>query len=178
MAALTSSADSNGSELNQFMGTKIEHFAFCSGALLLFLLAPALFLRIGTPTALYISRIQGEWSLSLHRRGRMPVVRRLDDLEAYLETFDRSKCFNFRLPWRVKRVGFSTSKSGTVRLFFVQSFVGPALAMSCSLQEPRAFFTKLRDVMSATKHGLAATTAEYVADWDRESFCSDVLSEP
>jgi len=167
-------ADINGGQLNQDIGTlKIEFSAFCGVALLLLLLALALFLQFGTPTVLYISQIKGVWSLSLHRRGRMPIVRRLEDLDAFLETFGRSKCFNLSLPCRMRSVGYSTSTSGTVRLFFVQSFVGREMAMSCSLQEPRAFFTMLRDVMSATKHGLAATTAEYVADWEGESFSSE-----
>ena len=62
------------------LGAKIWLFALWFTALLLILLALAVFVRIGTPTALHLGRINGAWCLSLQRRALSPVVRRLDDL--------------------------------------------------------------------------------------------------
>merc|ERR1712216_821489 len=111
------------------IGTKIEFLALGIGALLLMLIAPLFLFRVGAPTALYIARVNGtgRWSLILHRTARQPVVRQLHDLEAYLETFGYCNRFNFNLPFNMKKLGYSTSSSGTVHLLFMRSSAGPAL---------------------------------------------------
>jgi len=132
-------------------------------------------LRAGAPTTIDIARVNGAWSLVLQRRALGNVVRRLDDLEGFVETF--AYCFRLSTPCAIKRVGHTTSKAGTVRLFFTESSAGPALAMSGSLQEPHAFFVKLRDVMLATSHNLTSITMEYVADWGRSDTPRDDAHE-
>lgn len=150
-------------------------FCMCLGALVLVIFSLMFGLRVGAPTAIDIARVNGAWSLVLQRRALGNVVRCLDDLEGFVETF--AYCFRLSTPCSIKRVGHTTSKAGTVRFFFAESSAGPALAMSGSLQEPLAFFVKLRDVMLATSHNLTGITMEYVADWGRSDTTRDEAHE-
>jgi len=140
--------------------------AWCILALVLLLIALALFIRIRAPTSIDISRVDGAWSLTLHRRALSPVVKRLQDLEAFVETFG---CYSGMRLFRFggKRAGFPTTAGGTLHLIFGQSSGGSGLVMSCSLQEPLGFFTTLRDVMISISHDLAGITGDYVNDWGR-----------
>lgn len=166
--------------LHKGLNAKIEFTALCVGSLLLTLVALALGLRIGAPTSLYINRLNGSWCLSLHRRGLVPVVRELADLEAFLESFGYDTCFRLKLPLLMKKAGYTTARSGTARFFFTRSAEGSqvaVLALSCSLQDPLAFFTKLRDVMRATRHPLTAIAVDYVDEWEGVSPVPDVVPE-
>lgn len=153
-----------GSSAGAGGGAKMgARFASCGAAVVLMLVALALLLRLRAPTTIQLSRVNGAWSLSLQRRSLPPLVRPLADLEAFVETF--GYCSRLRVRFWGRRAGHTTSRQGAVHLFFTESSAGAPLAMSASLQEPLAFFTKLRDVLAATSHELSPIVANYVADW-------------
>lgn len=144
--------------------------ALCGVAVLLLIIAQSLLLRLYAPAIVQILRLNGTWCVLLQRRALKPIVRPIEDLSAFVETFGlcsgeiKNWCRHYRF-WG-KRVGRGTSSQGVVHLFFEPSRNGPALMLSASLQDPLPFFMKLHDVMIATSHQLRDIVADYVADWD------------
>jgi hypothetical protein len=155
----------------------VHQIVLCMIAIILTVLALRFLIRYRAPVCLELARCNhGIWTLSLHRRWRPPLRRPVRDLEAFVETFGYGTRLIALRAWSPSdwlraclfgsRVGYTTSKAGTLHLFFSQSKSGPALAMTASLQEPLLFFMKLRDVMISTQHPLAGVTADYVGHWD------------
>lgn len=141
-----------------------KRFVYFAGAVVTVALAMLVCLRFGTPTSIEIMRSNGAWSISLHRSLLPPLTRTLLELEAFVETF--GYCGKLPIRFRGRRAGWTTSNDATMHLFFYRSLSSPPLRMSFCLQEPLAFLTKLRDIMTVTQHPLLPITTEYVADWD------------
>jgi hypothetical protein len=163
------------SALSQFQssGSKFVALGMCIVAVLLVIIGLVLIIRRGAPSSIMICRANGDWAISIHRHGASPKVRSMTDLEAYLETF--GYCDSVVLQkigtcrFIRRRFGYTTARKGTLHLFFSESVNGPACVMTVSLEEPFVFFCKLRDVMEAIDHALAAITVDYVADWERDN---------
>lgn len=158
-------------QLSGSVGGQIACYAI---AILLGAIALVISLQLHSPTSLHLCQINGVWSVMLKRKTGAPVVRPLDDVLAYVETF--GYCSRIRMRFWGKRVGYTTSAAGTVYLFFGESDSGPEIAMCASLQEPFAFFCGLRDVMNATSHLLAQIVTDYILDWE-ESEHPDIVEE-
>lgn len=126
-------------------------------------------LRVRAPVSLDIYKVDTEWFIALERSCLKPTVRRLWDLEAFQESFGFDSSSVKHSGFRGRHAGFTTSKTATLHLFFAASGACPALRMAISLEDPFAFFTKLRDVMTATEHGLMRIARDYVADWDADT---------
>merc|ERR1712151_1140865 len=89
------------------------------------------------PATLEDVRTSGaSWVMSLRRKGRAPITRPLHELYLYVETFG---FFSFGGLPRARRVGFTTSRTGTVHLSFQTSGSRRDLVMSASLSDPHAF---------------------------------------
>lgn len=157
-------------------------------AVVFLVLAYNMFRFYGAPVGLDVYRVNtgaagaGGWVLTLRRRLQSSERRSLQDLNLYLETFsmfplmetNASKCI-FSCPplFKASRAGFTTAKSGCVHLYFGSHPESdePEIQFSISLQDPRAFFIKLHEMMAEISHPLASTTAEYVAGWDHNVPC-------
>lgn len=142
---------------------EVEPVALTVGALVSLWVAYYAFWRIGSPTSLTIARVDETWSFILQRRSLDPVIKPLKELEAFVETF--GNCSRVSLGEWGKRAGHTTSRGGTVHLFFAKTPESRAMSMCCSLQEPYPFFKRLRDICNATSHDLSGIAAEYIAEW-------------
>lgn len=143
----------------------VARLQFCGFAILLFLIAQRMFLRLFIPTQLHIGHFSGTWSVCLYRRALAPVVRPLHDISEFGETFGMCTYVGHRA-FLGRTLGYGTSRRGVVHLCFKGSSAGLPLTMSASLQDPFAFFTKLQAVMVATNHPLKDIISEYVTQWD------------
>lgn len=151
-------------------GMSFKMFATLFGlGVILGLVATAVALRVNAPLSLDLDRTGdlrtgGMWVLSLRRVHRQAVRCPVQDLSLYVETFGWCSKGTGKRPG-ARTCGFATSEAGTVHLSFATAGGHRELVMSASLEDPLAFFTKLRDVMAETSHPLSDTVALYVAEW-------------